>query len=71
MKELNELLSEIGISKVKLDKVLGIQPHLEIYNFCKNLRDKELSYKNSDVKLHQIALAARWAELLLRDNNLN
>ena len=45
--------------------------NLEIYNFCKNLRDKELSYKNSDVKLHQIALAARWAELLLRDNNLN
>ncbi|MCQ2258605.1 MAG: hypothetical protein MJZ41_11535 [Bacteroidaceae bacterium] len=38
----------------------------EIKNFCMNLRDKEL-LKN-DRNLELIAIAARWAELELRDN---
>lgn len=37
-----------------------------ICSFCRNLRDKELSDKNGR-KLELIALAARWAELLLKD----
>ena len=34
--------------------------------FCRNLRDKELDYKNNR-HLELIALAARWAELILKD----
>ena len=40
----------------------------EIRDFCRNLRDKELDYRHGR-NLELIALAARWAELLLRDNN--
>ncbi len=40
----------------------------EVSAFCRQLRDKELSYKNLS-SLELIALAARWAELLLKDNN--
>ena len=38
----------------------------EVCAFCRNLRDKELNYKNNR-HLELIALAARWAELLLKD----
>ena len=40
----------------------------EVCAFCRHLRDKELDYK-SPRRLELIALAARWAELILRDNN--
>ena len=40
----------------------------EVCAFCRQLRDKELDYKKGR-NLELIALAARWAELLLRDNN--
>lgn len=36
--------------------------------FCRQLRDKELDYKNNR-SLELIALAARWAELILKDYN--
>ena len=36
--------------------------------FCRQLRDKELDYKNSR-QLELVALAARWAELMLKDIN--
>ena len=40
----------IGISKVKLDKVLGTQPHLEIYNFSYNdSKVHELKYSEIEV----------------------
>lgn len=37
-----------------------------VYAFCRSLRDKELTFKDGR-KLQLIALAARWAELLLKD----
>lgn len=40
----------------------------EVCSFCRQLRDKDIDYKNGR-KLEQIALAARWAELLLKDND--
>ena len=40
----------------------------EVYKFCRQLRDKEINYRNVR-KLELIALAARWAELLLKDND--
>lgn len=39
----------------------------DVCAFCRHLRDKEIDYKNGR-KLELIALAARWAELLLKDN---
>ena len=41
-----------------------------VCSFCRTLRDKELTFKNND-KLQLIALAARWAELLLKDKITN
>lgn len=41
-----------------------------ICSFCKSLKDKELSANNGR-NLELIALAARWAELLLKDNIIN
>ena len=38
----------------------------EIKDFCKNLRDQELDYRHGR-NLELIALAARWAELSLKD----
>ena len=38
-----------------------------VYDFCRSLRDRELDYKNGR-RLELIALAARWAELILKDN---
>lgn len=38
----------------------------EIRDFCRNLRDKELDYRHGR-NLELIALAARWAELSLKD----
>lgn len=40
----------------------------ELYNFCKELRDNHLT-KNRNLEL--MAVAARWAELQLRDRNIN
>ena len=40
----------------------------EVKEFCRHLRDKELNYKNVR-NLELIALAARWAELLLKDKD--
>ena len=40
----------------------------EVCSFCRQLRDKDLDYRNGR-NLKLIALAARWAELTLRDNN--
>lgn len=40
----------------------------EVCAFCRHLRDKELDYKSPRC-LELIALAARWAELILKDNN--
>jgi CRISPR/Cas system-associated protein Cas10 (large subunit of type III CRISPR-Cas system) len=40
----------------------------EVCTFCRNLRDRELT-SNSGRNLELIGLAARWAELLLRDQN--
>ena len=42
----------------------------EVYSFCRTLRDKELTFKNGR-NLQLIALAARWAELLLKDKIIN
>ena len=39
----------------------------EVYSFCRQLRDKDIDYKNGR-NLELIALAARWAELILKDN---
>ncbi len=39
----------------------------EVYSFCRNLRDKEIDYRDGR-KLELIALAARWAEMILKDN---
>jgi CRISPR/Cas system-associated protein Cas10 (large subunit of type III CRISPR-Cas system) len=39
-----------------------------VRNFCRNLRDREL-VANNGRNLELISLAARWAELLLRDQN--
>jgi CRISPR/Cas system-associated protein Cas10 (large subunit of type III CRISPR-Cas system) len=39
-----------------------------VCEFCRSLRDREIDYRNGR-KLELIALAARWAELLLKDNN--
>lgn len=36
----------------------------EVCNFCRDLRDRELDYKNTR-RLELIAIAARWAELIL------
>lgn len=41
-----------------------------ICDFCRTLRDKELDYRQGR-NLELIALAARWAELILKDNNNN
>lgn len=38
----------------------------EVYKFCCHLRDKEINYKNVR-NLELISIAARWAELLLKD----
>lgn len=38
--------------------------------FCRTLRDKEITFKDGR-KLQLIALAARWAELLLKDQLIN
>ena len=40
----------------------------DVCQFCRHLRDKEINYRNVR-KLELIALAARWAELLLKDND--
>lgn len=40
----------------------------DVFKFCRHLRDKEINYKNVR-NLELIALAARWAELLLKDND--
>lgn len=39
----------------------------EVCAFCRHLRDKEINYRNGR-KMELIALAARWAELMLKDN---
>ena len=39
----------------------------EVHDFCRSLRDHEIDYHNGR-KLELIALAARWAELILKDN---
>ena len=44
------------------------KPNEEVCAFCRQLRDKDIDYKKGR-NLELIALAARWAELLLRDNN--
>lgn len=41
-----------------------------VYAFCRTLRDNELTFRDGR-KLQLIALAARWAELLLKDNITN
>lgn len=38
-----------------------------VSDFCRSLRDKEINYNNGR-NLELIALAARWAELVLKDN---
>jgi len=38
-----------------------------VYDFCRSLRDREIDYRNGR-KLELIALAARWAELVLKDD---
>lgn len=38
-----------------------------VCDFCRSLRDKEIDYRNGR-KLELIALAARWAELILKDD---
>lgn len=40
-----------------------------VCNFCRRLRDKELNYKDGR-KLELIALAARWAELKMKDKEV-
>jgi len=40
-----------------------------VYDFCRSLRDREIDYRNGR-NLELIALAARWAELVLK-NNIN
>jgi len=40
----------------------------EVCAFCRDLRDRQINYKDSR-KLELIAIAARWAELILKDNN--
>lgn len=40
----------------------------EVCRFCRQLRDKDIDYKNGR-KLELIALAARWAELILKDDD--
>ena len=42
----------------------------EVCCFCRQLRDKDIDYKNGR-KLELIALAARWAELILKDDDKN
>lgn len=42
----------------------------EVCAFCRQLRDKEIDYKNGR-RLELIALSARWAELILKDINNN
>ena len=42
--------------------------NVEVCSFCRNLRDKELDYRNGR-HLELIALAARWAELIIRYYN--
>jgi hypothetical protein len=37
-----------------------------VSDFCRSLRDSEINYRDGR-KLELIALAARWAELLLKD----
>jgi hypothetical protein len=37
-----------------------------VCDFCRSLRDSEINYRDGG-KLELIALAARWAELLLKD----
>ena len=39
-----------------------------VCDFCRSLRDRELNYRNGR-NLELIALAARWAELILKDKN--
>lgn len=41
-----------------------------VCDFCHQLRDKEIDYKDGR-RLELIALSARWAELILRNNNNN
>lgn len=43
------------------------QSNQAVCDFCRSLRDHELDYRNGR-NLELIALAARWAELLLKDN---
>lgn len=38
-----------------------------VFDFCRSLRDKEINYRNGR-KLELIALAARWTELILKDD---
>jgi hypothetical protein len=38
-----------------------------VFDFCRSLRDKEINYRNGR-KLELIAVAARWAELILKDD---
>ena len=43
------------------------ESNLAVREFCRSLRDKEIDYRNGR-KLELIALAARWAELILKDD---
>ena len=43
------------------------QSNRDIFDFCRSLRDREIDYHNGR-KLELIALAARWAELELKDD---
>lgn len=43
------------------------ESNLAVCDFCRSLRDREIDYRNGR-KLELIALAARWAELVLKDD---
>ena len=43
------------------------ESNLAVCDFCRSLRDKEIDYRDGR-KLELIAIAARWAELELKDN---
>ena len=43
------------------------ESNLAVCDFCRSLRDKDIDYRNGR-KLELIALAARWAELVLKDD---
>jgi hypothetical protein len=40
----------------------------EVCAFCRDLRDKQLDYRDTR-RLELIAISARWAELILKDHN--